>query len=164
VQSEEHRTRKCALRRGHRAKQSKRQPARPADERRVVPENADETVRERDAGDAIGAPGVQIAIDHRAIAHRVARRIEDDLRKFPGIAKPEVESLSRDRMKRLRGVAENDAAGAGRLARKLHRKRKRAPLADLREGTAASREAPRELGQKRPVIFGLQRFRARRPA
>src|SRR4030095_2235873 len=39
---------------------------------------------------------------------------------------------------------------------------KRAPLSDLRERSAAPREAPYELGQERLVAFGLQRLRALR--
>src|SRR5262252_4365505 len=112
MQSEQHRARERALRCGHRAEQSKCQPPRPAHEWNVVAEDSDQAVRERDARDAVGAADARISVEQRTIADCVARRIEDDLRKLPGVAKPYVETLAGDGMKRLRRVAEHDAAHA----------------------------------------------------
>src|SRR5262249_2662515 len=61
MQSEEHRSRERALRRGNGIEQSERQPARPANERKIVAEDSNQTVRESDAGHAIDAACARVA-------------------------------------------------------------------------------------------------------
>src|SRR5512143_419871 len=137
---EQHRARERSLRRRQGVEQSERQPAGPAQEREVVAEEVDETVRERDAGPAVGPPAARVALEHRPIADRLARRVDDRPRELERVAQPHVETLARDRMQRLRGVAEDDGARADRRARELENERKRAAPFDPLGANAERRE------------------------
>src|SRR6185436_17527931 len=90
--AEQHRARERALRRRNGVEQSERQPARPANERKIVAEQPDEAMRERDAGHPIGAPAARIAAQHCIVADLFAGRVEDDLSELPRVAQPDVES------------------------------------------------------------------------
>jgi hypothetical protein len=132
--------RECALRWRNGIEQSKRQPSRPANERQVVAEEANESVRERDARHSIRAPAARIAPEHRLAADLIALRIEHDLRELPRVAQPDIESLAGDRMQRLRGIAERNASRARRLAGEFEHERKRAAIGDAGE---AARPRPK---------------------
>ena len=93
--AEQHRARERALRWRQRIEKSERQPARPAHVRQVVAENADEPMRERDAGptDRFGAA----ARSARAspIADRFAWHVGHRPRELVGVAQPDVECPGR---------------------------------------------------------------------
>ena len=148
----------------------------------VAAEQLHETVRERDAGATVAARrgGSARASPYspsasRGVSMTTARELEC-------IAQAEVEALARDRMQRLRRVADDRDARRRRSARELERQRKRAALADARKPADAAAEVLRERGEEcgvgaaracarasagvmRPhepvvVAFGQQRHRA----
>src|SRR6478735_2606793 len=112
TQSEEHRASERSLRDRQRVEQHHAHAARDRKPGAVVAEQVNEPMRERDARATIaGAPGA-IAREHPRRADITAWRIDDDRRKLERIAEPEIESLARDRMQRLRSVADDgDAVG-----------------------------------------------------
>src|SRR6478672_3139316 len=133
TQSEEHRASESPLRDRQRVEQHHADTARHREPRPVVAEQVNEAVRECDAGATIaGAPGA-IAREHSRAADIGAWRVDDDRRQFERVAKTEVESLARDRMQRLRSVADDGDTVGRRVARHFQCQRKRAPRADAHE-------------------------------
>src|SRR4029450_9014258 len=113
-------------------------------------------MRERNTRHPIGAPPARVSAEHRVGADLLARHVEDNLRELPRIAQAAIEALSRDRMQRLRRIAERDASRARRLLGIFHCERKRAATGDAREATGSRTEVARELGQEFDVVARYQ--------
>ena len=69
--AEQHRARERALRRGTASSKVSANPRGQRNERKIVAEQADESVRERDARHPVGAPAARIAAQHRVVADLV---------------------------------------------------------------------------------------------
>ena len=95
----------------HRVEQSERQPARPRDSHgRSLPNSCTSPcVNAMPAQPVDAARRASVAIEHRRAADVIARGSQHSLRELPGVAQAEVEALARDRMQRLRRVAEQHA-------------------------------------------------------
>ena len=75
------------------------------------------------------------------------------LRQFIRVANTEIEALTRDRMQRLRCVAQQNGALGGDARREFKRKRERAPIGDYgsmarRRARSAARAPPRTIVPK----------------
>ena len=97
-----------------------------------------------------GASGA-IAREHSRAADIGAWRVDDDRRQFERVAKTEVESLARDRMQRLRSIADDGDTVGRRVARHFQCQRKRAPRADAHETANTVAEVLCELAHEYSV-------------
>src|SRR6266481_2540621 len=86
VETKQHRARERPFQRRERVEQSERQPPRRAQHQRVVAERAEQSVRERDARPAVGAPPPRVRREALARANLIARHRKQLLRQLPGIA------------------------------------------------------------------------------
>src|SRR5204863_8053775 len=124
----------------------------------IVAEELDKSVRECDARPSVRAPAARVAQQHRSIAERIPRRIDDRLRELEGVAQSYIEALTGDGMQRLRGVAENYGARADRRSCVLERKRERAPRLHPSESAHPWREVAVELCQELGIGKRQQRL------
>ncbi len=107
-----------------------------------------------------------VAIQHCARADVLARRIENREREPVGVAQPDIEALPRDRMQRLRRIAERDAARARCFPCEFQHQRKGAPIGDGRETRQARSKLVRKVLEKRWFVLHqplFREFRRHRP-
>src|SRR5690242_6252447 len=90
VNAEQHRARESTLGRRHRIERRQRKPARPANERKIGAEQVHEAVCESDARESIGPTPPCVRFEHRWVAQRVARGVDDRVRKLERIANAEI--------------------------------------------------------------------------
>ena len=122
-------------------------------------EAAHQRIGEADDGLAVrGAPG-RVALEERGIARIAAAGVREQLREHRDVAEREIESLSRDGMERLRGVAENHGPRRRQSLRAREGERIGLPAADAREPPEAQAERPLQFRDEVPV---LERKRAAR--
>ena len=103
-------------------------------------------------------------LQHARIAR--IRGAMQDLRQIPGVAQAQVQSLTGDRVQRLRGVADEGRALADALAAHAQRERHAAARARRDERARAPAESLRQRGEERVFrhVAKLPRpFRARAP-
>src|SRR4030095_8169047 len=108
-------------------------------------EEMDQSVRECNSRAAVDTARSFVGRQHRAIAERVTRCVDDRLRELVRIAQPEVEPLPRDRMQRLRCVAYDDHARGNGWTRDLEPEREGPPPARAHEASGVPSERAREL-------------------
>src|SRR5437762_6048494 len=141
MHAKQHRTRKRALGWWKGVEQRQREPSGPAHEWKIGFEEPHEPVRESDTRYAIGKPAPRVIRQHGTVAQRVARRCNDRVRELECVAHAEIETLSRNRVQRLRCIADHYNACANRGPRDLERKRERTARADADEAFETRTEA-----------------------
>src|SRR5262249_14337456 len=121
--AERHTAREKRPRRWKRAERGEPARAREAQRRGVWSKQAHQTVREPDGAVAVEPASPRIGAQAPRIAW-IDRRVRSERpRQFPGVAQAEIEALTRDRMQRLRRIADAHHAPARDVTRNSERQR-----------------------------------------
>ena len=120
--------------------------------RDVVGEHAHQEIGEADATEHVDAPAARVGTQHGRAADLARRGVAAQARQFPGVAQADVEPLPRDRMQRLRGVADAHHA-VGRLAAAVGEPQ--------REGLARAGGQEKALAPAEVTVQGSEKFSVR---